>query len=463
MTTGTRRALIFAAAVALLVLAFSLVPGGQPEAEWKAYQRAYFEATGEQGDAALRQLNPTVKTDSKPELCTTCHFGLEEISASHPVDAFGCVVCHGGDGMALDEEQAHRNLIPNPSDLSVAEEVCGQEGCHGGYADPSRNHVEQVMRSIQATYAGGIALVRYTFGAQGGPEPVFGAVAAVDPNPLPGTLASLAAYRVDEKSLPPEINFARSCLESGCHLSEPAASLPYHYRAAGCAACHVLYGDDGLYKGADPTIPRDEPGHPAEHRFTTKISFTQCNHCHNRGNYSLRDMAFTPRPDLPPVGASLSPTMPPEGRRLVEYYQPIGVFTLCEWELDCIDCHTQAESMGDGHIWPDQASMQYVQCRTCHGTLAETPATAKITDPEDPAMRRARLNGGYPLRVGDVVVLTERGEKLESVQVIDGEFVQFRKVDGKRYVVPMVMGSGCPQEEDEQESRYCHECHAYER
>ena len=58
---------------------------------------------------------------------------------------------------------------------------------------------------------------------------------------------------------------------------------PGDYRSSGCTACHVIYANDrspvnsgpyaefghrGLTLNPDPTIPKDEPGHPIEHRFT---------------------------------------------------------------------------------------------------------------------------------------------------------------------------------------------------
>ena len=468
MIVTTKHALIFALSTALLGLALLLLPLGRPDGEWQSYQRVYLSgaAITDGGRPSIRQITPRLGPDGNPavsagpELCLTCHIGLEEISPSHPVETFGCIICHGGIGLALDKELAHTGLRSNPADLSLVEQSCGQAGCH---ADPDRNHIEQVTRSLQATYAGSISMIRYTFGAQKELAPLFGVIGGTDPQPLPETAPALAPYHLTEASLPAETRFAENCLVGGCHLTEPATNEPYRYRATGCAACHVLYNNDGLYTGGDPTIPRDEPGHPARHELTTAIPFSQCNHCHNRGNYSLRTMDFTPRPDLPPAGNPLPPTMPPEGRRLVEYYQPIGQFTQCEWELDCIDCHTQNEAMGDGHFWPDQKAMQYVQCRTCHGTLEELPATAVITDPADPALRLARLNDHYPLQVGDEVLLTERGEKMGSVQVKNGQFIQYGKVDGREYVIPPVKGSACQQQPDQQESHYCHQCHAYER
>ena len=94
------------------------------------------------------------------------------------MEAFGCVTCHGGDGLSLDSESAHAGLRGgrNPARLDVAAQSCGQPDCHGGFAETgpgSRNAVDRVSRALQSTYASGIALVRYTFGAQPGPEPVY--------------------------------------------------------------------------------------------------------------------------------------------------------------------------------------------------------------------------------------------------------------------------------------------------
>ena len=71
---------------------------------------------------------------------------------------------------------------------------------------------------------------------------------------------------------------------------------PGDYRSSGCTACHVLYANDrspvhaGPYakfgnrgtagNNPDPTIPKDEPGHPIEHRFRTGVPTSQCMVCH---------------------------------------------------------------------------------------------------------------------------------------------------------------------------------------
>lgn len=385
------------------------------------------------------------------EYCLTCHTGIEAVSAAHPTDAFGCVRCHGGERLALDADLAHSTLRGgrNPSDFSVVEQSCGGSDCHSGSPDDQRDHIARALTSVQATYAGAIANVYFTFGGQPDLTARYGAI-AVSGRDSSGSPRALAALHDLPK---PENPFLQRFLENctGCHLSAEAVDEPGYHRLTGCAACHSPSNELGTYTGGDPTVTRGEPGHADAHTLTTAIPYTQCNACHNRGNYDLRTMAFNPRPDGP-------------ADRLHDYYQPIAQFTRCEVELDCVDCHTAGEAMGDGAIHDSQASVQYVQCKTCHGTPDSLPLTRTITDPDDIALRRAFLNPTVPLQPGDTVVVTEKGEPLWSVRrLADGSFQQIGKATGQAYAVPMVKGSQCRQNPDEQESRYCHACHAVDR
>ena len=407
----------------------------------------------------------------KPELCLTCHTGIEDISPSHPAEAIGCVMCHGGDPLSLDADRAHAEMLGkrNPGDLSVAQQACGQPQCHAGFSDPTRNHIERVNLSLQATYASAIAKVRFTFGAQPDDRAHLGTQAVSDDSPAlpPSAIRSLTKFDPANETSPGVLKFASDCLN--CHLSAPLAqslNKPYFYRSTGCSACHYLYADDGLYRGLDPTVPRDLPGHGTMHRLTTQIPYSQCNHCHNRGNYSLKQMTFLERDDLDPVQLA---KFAPQDRRLQDYYQPIAQFVSCEWILDCVDCHTSAEAMGDGHIYGTKKDAAYHQCKTCHGTLTEPPATAVITDTEELAMREARLNN-IPLQVGDRVLVTDRGEKLGHIQwpvtstvpILTMQALHLTRTH-QVYTVPLVMGTQCPQKPDEQASHFCHECHAVKR
>jgi hypothetical protein len=70
---------------------------------------------------------------------------------------------------------------------------------------------------------------------------------------------------------------------------------PGDFRSSGCTACHVVYANDrspvhsgpyakyghmGLSHSADPMIPKNEPGHPIDHKFTRSIPTSQCIVCH---------------------------------------------------------------------------------------------------------------------------------------------------------------------------------------
>ena len=401
----------------------------------------------------------------RPELCLTCHQGIEEISASHPQEAFGCVLCHGGDGLALNADLAHATMrggsVPgttgNPSDLAVVKESCGGSACHSGVAEDGSDHIHRVLTSVQATYAGAIAQVNYAFGQQPDPAARWGVFAVQDDNITTETGVPYLEKFSPGPDAPEAIHaFSQDC--QLCHITAVPLDQPYFFRATGCAACHTIYENDGLYRGGDPTIPRDEPGHAGSHQLTTAIPYYQCNHCHNRGNYSLRQMTFLERDDLPGPH-----NLTAQEQRALDYYQPIAQFTLCEWELDCVDCHTNGEVMGDGDIHSSQGEIQYIQCQTCHGTLTEMPLLKTIADAEDPAIVSANLNPNYSVAVGDTVIATTRDETFGWVKWDGKRLLETGKVDGRLYEVPLVIDSACRQQPDQQESRYCHECHAYER
>jgi hypothetical protein len=70
---------------------------------------------------------------------------------------------------------------------------------------------------------------------------------------------------------------------------------PGDFRSSGCSACHSVYANDrdprhsgpyaqfghtGKTQTGDPTIPKDERGHPLKHVFTRAIPTSQCMICH---------------------------------------------------------------------------------------------------------------------------------------------------------------------------------------
>lgn len=104
-----------------------------------------------------------------------------------------------------------------------------------------------------------------------------------------------------------------------------------------------------------------------------------------------------------------------------------------------------------------------MQCKTCHGTLAELPSTRTLTDPNDIAFRLASLNPVADLKPGDTILVTEKGGPLWNTRVPpDGTCEMIGKVTRQRFTFRPVKRTVCEQKPEEQESRYCHECHAVE-
>ena len=116
--------------LALLVLsAYEENIGGQ----WRVHQTAYREvAIARAGDESLREASSAMPIAFKqvflPALdrvdrCVTCHVGIDDprmagaelpigahsgdVFKHHPLDKFGCTVCHDGQGRAVDKAAAH--------------------------------------------------------------------------------------------------------------------------------------------------------------------------------------------------------------------------------------------------------------------------------------------------------------------------------------------------------------------
>ena len=136
----------------ILLLTLAIAPAKEHFSQWHSYQRKYLGLIRDRGEAVSlrRRFQPGIHQIWLPELgvvdrCTTCHLGLKEASLSdvtqqpfrkhpvipHPVDGFGCVICHGGQGPATTVAEAHHSerageepILP----MRYIESGCGQ--CH---------------------------------------------------------------------------------------------------------------------------------------------------------------------------------------------------------------------------------------------------------------------------------------------------------------------------------------------
>ena len=214
------------------------------------------------------------------------------------------------------------------------------------------------------------------------------------------------------------------------------------------------------YIGDDTTIQANNLNHGMVHRLTTQIPYTQCNQCHNQGNHDALKMGFTVRPDLAKVVRDWLAGDTTWTDRLSDYYLPSEIFARCEVSLDCIDCHTRQDVMGDDQLHTSEYDAVHLQCLDCHGTKERPPLTKKIENLQDLAFEEQITNPQFPvLQIGDEILLTAKDEELPFIRHKGDNWIQSSRVTGKTFNVPLVFGSQCQQVPDEQGADSCHKCH----
>ncbi len=341
--------------------------------------------------------------------CLSCHQAIEPISEVPAMAALECVDCHRGNPEAEGITEAHQGLWANPSDLRVVDQTCGR--CH-------EEVVNRVKKSLHATSAGIISGARYTWKAQETKVALYANYAVEDDDgDVPTSrgarpsLAGLPSYDPSQPISPnnhPVDDYLRAeCLR--CHLWTKGKETYGDYRASGCAACHMIYEDDGLYRGGDQTVDHTRPSRPRMHRLTRKIPSFQCVHCHNRGGRT--GVSFLGMMESAGYGSpwSAKPGVKAGQKIHGKYYDYLLPDIHHERGLVCIDCHTERELHGDGNIYSKKEEAVEIECVSCHGTTEESASL--------------KTSWGNPL-----VHLERQGEKIYLVS----------KFTGRRHQVPQV-------------------------
>ncbi len=394
---------------------------------------------------SLENLYNLQNKDSR-ELCLNCHRGIKQVSTSHPLN-WGCTICHGGKPDSLDKEKAHSTLIydpnagtgkRNPSSLKVVRQSCGKAQCHSGHQDESLNHVDRVLKSIMGTMAGVISGLRFQWGGQPSPKAKYGIYSITDTDgKIPKE--SLAVEQLEaipyfspldlkNKNFPDPIIpiskhpgdfFIRdSC--SQCHIDSPPP--PGQFRSQGCAACHFRYNPEGIYQGQDETIPKGIEGYPASHQLTALPPIGICSQCH-------KGILRTPRLE----------EKPEETKNIGNFSFGLGQVkhdVHFSAGMECIDCHTESDIMGDGNIYSKQKQAVEIRCETCHGSSRTSPKFEKIIDSKDPVIRQSKHYQGVKISVGDSMVLTSRNNKMSNVKYQNKKVITFSKRNGISFKTP---------------------------
>lgn len=365
--------------------------------------------------------------------CMSCHEGIEQFSTTPVMGKLSCTACHKGDGNATSIEAAHKGMYANPSDLRVADKTCGT--CHAEYLDNSK-------KSLHATMAGMISGTRYGFGAQDRKAKY--ATYDVDGGIVdrPGSLLKLVQIPKYDPNKPesPTNNVGDDYLRNQClrcHIWSDGNQTDGDYRASGCAACHVVYSDKGLYEGGDKAIDKKQKDRPMQHRLTSKIPETQCLHCHNRGGRT--GVSFIGTMESDGYGSPYKPDGSKQGTLHGKNYNHLAKDVHYERGMSCMDCHTGQDMHGDGRIYEKKENAVEIRCETCHGTIQEA-ATFK----------------------------TIWGNTLNNISMKNGSPILTAKLTGKQLPVPQLKGAKLSEEghtamvaiPKHMEKLECYSCHA---
>jgi hypothetical protein len=269
--------------------------------------------------------------------CTDCHGGRADTTdklAAHVAPRYPAEWPTSANPVRsytlLNRESPEFVRFVNPGDLRAADRTCGGSGCHTAIVDKVRTSIMS-----HGAFLWGAAL--YNNGAFPLKRPVFGESYSRDGVAQKlQTAPAPSAAEIKLKAMLPELwplpqfeatqpgNTLRVFERGDDRLSNRGFGTltrtdpvfqglqrtrlldpllyflgtndqPGDYRSSGCTACHVVYANDrdpahsgpyassghlGFSATADPTIPKDEEGHPIRHRLARAIPSSQCVVCH---------------------------------------------------------------------------------------------------------------------------------------------------------------------------------------
>jgi hypothetical protein len=362
--------------------------------------------------AALATLRTTALREAEADAgCLSCHRGIETASASHE----GCVSCHGGNPGGKTKEAAHQGIygIANPSYAGRWELGC--KPCH-------RHQVERVNSSQMFTNTGMIGQIQATWEGER-PGLVYASPA--------GERHALDGQKVRHDAVAGLDHLAGELYRkfcSRCHVARQSEALEGNGHPAGCAACHFPYGEGAVYLGGDPTMRGKSPYGPT-HVLRGLPPMEACQACHQRsGRHALSYKGLMDgNNSLVPTREGMpGPLRASDGRSLTHIAPDVHFLA----GMECIDCHTSREVMGEGYAAPDMRAQLEIRCEDCHGDGERSPSFVTVSRESDPPVRESRQ---YARRVrpGDRVALTGKGRPYSNVLARGGEVMVATKRTGK--------------------------------
>ena len=454
---------------------------------------------------------------AKEKGCLSCHEGIEDIREETSAmlaqikgmggvqgDPGGCVVCHGGNPQGQTAEKAHQGIpvnasasgpktfYPDPGSVWIADNTCGQAGCHQGY--PYR--LERALMNTEAgkiqgnLHTWGIAEVQrhkvpwgnYDVKDTDGAIPTVGTEAykkymgdmmVAHSDQFPTSLQQVPQPSVEEIEKDPKLagfTYQRQQCQR-CHVAIKGREKRGDYRGMGCSSCHIPYGNEGYYEGNDPTINKEQQGHMLVHRIqgtreakvkTENVEYSgipveTCNSCHNRG----KRIGVTYQGLMEfPYGSPYNSMGGKQPKLHTKQYLFISDDLHHQYNQSrpgnpkggmlCQDCHTTIDMHGDGNIFGTTLAQVEIECQDCHGTPEKFPWELPLGYSEEfeqkldgtargvgdqLLLETAAFATAYEKRDG--YLLSTRGNPLGNV-VKQGNSVYLHSASGDNFRVPVL-------------------------
>jgi len=293
-------------------------------------------------------------SESTLSQCVRCHANLEPASPTHG----DCVSCHGGDATIADKDDAHKSMYGprNPSAPQFWKDSCGK--CH-------QYQWQRLNANLMFTNSGFIKNIRLTW--EGGEDHLYSTNGQE-------TFAA-NGERVRLTSVNKLDNIAGELYRKYCSLCHVGIESTQSWRAShasGCAACHFPFNDNATYQGSDLALKGTWP-HSTTHEMAALPPDEVCMHCHNRSGriaLSYQGLNDGNNGSVPVQGAF--PRNFISGARNVTHIQ---ADIHHDKGLECIDCHTSRDVMGDGYAYENM----YLQTSAGKGGTGKSRGSAGIT------------------------------------------------------------------------------------